>query len=127
MGNLCENLVYFRKLHKKNQTQIAKLINKSQQSYAKYENGDTEPDISSLIVLSNYYGISIDTLIGSKPKEISLNNSENNYLGENQRAIQKLSEKLDDDDAAQIYNYMLFVLDQKEKKQENISMTWKYK
>ncbi len=118
MGNLCENLVYFRKLHKKNQTQIAKLINKSQQSYAKYENGDTEPDISSLIVLSNYYGISIDTLIGSKPKEISLNNSENNYLGENQRAIQKLSEKLDDDDAAQIYNYMLFVLDQKEKKQE---------
>ena len=118
MGNLCENLVYFRKLHKKNQTQIAKLINKSQQSYAKYENGDTEPDISSLIVLSNYYGISIDTLIGSKPKEISLNNSENNYLGENQRAIQKLSEKLDDNDAAQIYNYMLFVLDQKEKKQE---------
>lgn len=65
MTNLANNLIQLRKQNKKTQKDIARLLNKSQQSYGKYENGITEPDAESLKILADYYSISVDELLGN--------------------------------------------------------------
>lgn len=46
------------------QKQLADVMGTSQQSVNKYENHDVEPDISALIKLADYFGTSIDYLVG---------------------------------------------------------------
>ena len=53
-----------RKENKKNQTEIALSLHLSQQTYAKYELGQLEPSIDTLCKLADYYGVSLDYLVG---------------------------------------------------------------
>ena len=46
------------------QSDIAKILNVSQVSYGRYELGLSEPSIASLIKLANFYGVSIDYIVG---------------------------------------------------------------
>lgn len=46
------------------QQQLADVIGVSQQSINKYENHNIEPDIHTIIALADYFGISVDYLIG---------------------------------------------------------------
>ncbi|WP_430618154.1 hypothetical protein IGI78_003159 [Enterococcus sp. DIV1767] len=45
------------------QHQIATLLNISQSTYSRYENGELEIPIQTLIKLANYYNTSIDYLV----------------------------------------------------------------
>lgn len=45
------------------QQQIATLLNISQSTYSRYENGELEIPIQTLIKLANYYNTSIDYLV----------------------------------------------------------------
>ncbi|MFB8725929.1 helix-turn-helix domain-containing protein [Enterococcus casseliflavus] len=45
------------------QHQIATLLNISQSTYSRYENGELEIPIQTLINLANYYNTSIDYLV----------------------------------------------------------------
>ncbi len=45
------------------QHQIANLLNISQSTYSRYENGELEIPIQTLIKLANYYNTSIDYLV----------------------------------------------------------------
>ncbi|MDB1696446.1 helix-turn-helix transcriptional regulator [Enterococcus casseliflavus] len=45
------------------QCQIATLLNISQSTYSRYENGELEIPIQTLIKLANYYNTSIDYLV----------------------------------------------------------------
>ncbi len=45
---------------------LSKKIGISQSTISKWENGITEPSLSNLIALSDYFDISIDELIGLK-------------------------------------------------------------
>ena len=47
-----------------NVKELANLLNISVQAYYKYENGMSEPSINSLILLANFYNISLDYLLG---------------------------------------------------------------
>ena len=58
------NIEKIRRENKKSQRDIAKVLNMTQPSYANYESGKTEPRISSLIALADYYGVSLDYLVG---------------------------------------------------------------
>ena len=98
------------------QKEFAKELGFSPARLNKYENG-REPSIDVLIKISDYLGVSIDTLLGREKKETSTEEVE--FLGTDQRAIAKLASKLDDAQASQVYNYMLFVIDQKNQKYEN--------
>lgn len=49
---------------KMSQATLAKLLGLSQQAIAKWENGNSEPDISSLKKLTSIFGISLDELLG---------------------------------------------------------------
>lgn len=63
---ISENLKTLRKLKGKTQQQIAKILNVSQNAYCKYELGAAEPNIDTLKFLANYFGVSVDYLIGKE-------------------------------------------------------------
>ena len=46
------------------QEDIAKILNTTQQQYARYERGEREIPIHHLITLSKFYKVSIDYLVG---------------------------------------------------------------
>ena len=65
MKNLIrERLKELRKEKSLTQKQIAKIINKSETGYARWEQGLAEPSINDLLVLSNFYRVTIDYLVG---------------------------------------------------------------
>jgi len=62
--NISENLKRLRKLRGITQEDLAEFIGVSFQAISKWERGDGYPDITSLPVLANYFGVSVDELIG---------------------------------------------------------------
>ena len=63
---LPERLKILRKQRRKTQQQIADLLGISRQAYSYYENGSRQPDIESLQKLSDYFDVSIDSLVSGK-------------------------------------------------------------
>ena len=51
------------------QSQIAKLLGCTQQTYSRYETGEITIDINSLIALAKFYKTSIDYLVGLSDKK----------------------------------------------------------
>lgn len=47
-----------------NQTQVAHLLNMSQTGYSKYETGENDVPTQVLLQLAEYYGTSVDYLLG---------------------------------------------------------------
>lgn len=66
---LKDNLVMLRKLHGFSQEELAEKINISRQAYAKWERGDTIPDVEKCSRLAEIYGVSIDSLIKTEKAE----------------------------------------------------------
>lgn len=62
---MLENLKVLREAAAISQKQLAEAIGVSQQSINKYENHNIEPDISTLIRISEYFNTSVDYLIGN--------------------------------------------------------------
>jgi len=60
---LSENLWRLRKLHKLSQEKVADEVGVSRQAVAKWENGETTPEINSCIALARLYGVSLDDLV----------------------------------------------------------------
>ena len=58
------------------QHQIATLLNISQSTYSRYENGELEIPIQTLIKLANYYDTSIDYLVNRTDVRTSYKASE---------------------------------------------------
>ena len=46
------------------QKEVAEIIGYSEISYARYEKGEREPDISTLCKLAEYFNVTVDYLIG---------------------------------------------------------------
>jgi transcriptional regulator with XRE-family HTH domain len=63
MHFLGKNLRYLRKQSSKTQSEIASLIQKGQTTIGNWENGISEPSLNELLIVSNYFDISIDTLL----------------------------------------------------------------
>lgn len=64
MFNYGEELKFHRIKANLSQRDLAKLINTSQQNISRWESNQVEPTLSFCVALANYYGISIDELIG---------------------------------------------------------------
>ena len=58
-----------REDHDKTQQQIADILGTSQTMYARYERGANEPPLRHLLVLADYYGVSVDYLLGRSDEE----------------------------------------------------------
>lgn len=60
---LSDNLVLLRNIRGLSQENVAEVIGISRQSYSKWEQGQTLPDIDKCAKLAAFYGISIDALV----------------------------------------------------------------
>lgn len=58
-----------------NQTQLAKQLGFAQRTISNWENGIAEPNIQTLITISNYFHVTVDYLIG---KDLSVLTEEKN-------------------------------------------------
>ena len=66
---LKDNLAMLRNIHGFSQEELAEKINISRQAYAKWERGDTIPDVEKCSRLAEIYGVSIDSLIKTEAAE----------------------------------------------------------
>jgi transcriptional regulator with XRE-family HTH domain len=64
MINFCDRLFQLKTNKNLLQKDIARGINISLRSYQRYETGEREPSLSTLIALSDYFNVSIDYLAG---------------------------------------------------------------
>lgn len=58
-----ENLYTLRKINNMSQEQVAEKINVSRQAVAKWEKGETVPDIYNCMALSELFGVSVDDFL----------------------------------------------------------------
>lgn len=63
-NNLQTNLKILRILEGHTQEQVSEILMISRSSYSRLESGKALPDLDTLCRISDYYGISIDQLIG---------------------------------------------------------------
>lgn len=63
MGIQFNNLKLFRKQNGYTQEDIAEKLNVSRQAVAKWESGDTVPDIENCIALADIFGTTVDMLV----------------------------------------------------------------
>ena len=83
---MLENLRKLRLEAGVTQKQLAEAVSVSQQSINKYENHNIEPDIETLIRLSDFFHTSVDVLIGhAVPPETRLSAEETRLLEEYRR------------------------------------------
>jgi len=61
---MVKNLKQLRKRRGISQQQLASVLGVSQQSVNKYENHNVEPDIAILVAMADFFGTSIDYLVG---------------------------------------------------------------
>ncbi|MDR3716667.1 MAG: helix-turn-helix transcriptional regulator [Puia sp.] len=63
MNYLAKNIRHLRKKSSKTQEDIGSLVHKGQTTIGNWENGKSEPNIGELLVLSNFFDISVDLLL----------------------------------------------------------------
>ena len=71
MHFLGKNLRYLRKQSSKTQSEIASLIKKGQTTVGNWENGISEPNLEELLIISNYFDMSLDTLLKVDLSEVN--------------------------------------------------------
>ena len=61
-----ENLKNLRKVSNIDQSKLAEQLNVSSKTVSHWETGYTEPSINQLILLANYFDVTVDDLIDRK-------------------------------------------------------------
>ena len=64
MATLGERLKLLRKEKRMTQPELAALLNQSLRAYQYYESGHHIPEFPNLILLADFYGVSLDFLVG---------------------------------------------------------------
>ena len=65
---LADNLVILRNIKGLTQEAVAEAIGISRQSYSKWEQGETIPDVDKCDKLAKFYGVTIDSLVNQSDK-----------------------------------------------------------
>lgn len=80
--NLATNLKYLRKKKGKTQDALSAELQIGRTTLANYEAGVSEPNVETLITISNYFGISVDALLSKKVEEMeqSAPAASNNFI-----------------------------------------------
>ena len=64
-----ENIVQLRKLHQMTQEELAEIVGVSRQAVAKWESGESIPDIEKSRLLAEAFGVSLDDLVNYEPED----------------------------------------------------------
>lgn len=103
---MVKNLRKLRTERKVSQQQLADVIGTSQQSINKYENHNVEPDISTLIKLSDYFRTTVDYLIGHTFSPIEEEPSEDLELSKEELSLIRDFRKLSKEEQDSIYSVL---------------------
>ena len=76
-----------RKQNNKTQQEIAEFLNMTQVTYGRYELGVHEPTLETLCKLADYYGVTVDYLIGRDANEFAYLSQEEKTLIVNFRKL----------------------------------------
>ena len=71
-NNIARNLSLLRQSHKYSQEEVAEQIGVSRQAVAKWETGETIPDILNCDALASFYDVELNDLIHHDPDETNL-------------------------------------------------------
>ena len=66
MASLSERLIELQTTRNLLKKDIAKAVGISVMGYYRYETGERQPPLDTLIALANYYDVSLDYLVGRK-------------------------------------------------------------
>ena len=66
---ISENLQYLRKKFHFSQEEVAEKIGVSRQAVAKWESGETVPDLTNSMALASLYDVSLDELVSHRAQE----------------------------------------------------------
>ena len=66
------NLAYLRKYYRYSQECLAEKIGVSRQAVAKWESGETLPDLENCIALADLYDVTLDDLVNHNPETADL-------------------------------------------------------
>ncbi len=87
-SEISSRLSYLRKTHNLSQEDLAQKLNISRQAVSNWERGKSEPDMSTILQLSDIYSINIDELLKNNTAcDVNINNSANNKKAENYSAL----------------------------------------
>ena len=64
-----DNLIHLRKIRQLTQEDVADKIGVTRQSVAKWESGETVPDLEKCRLLAELFGVSLDDLANYEPDE----------------------------------------------------------
>ena len=67
-----DNLYSLRKLHQLTQEEVSERVGVSRQALAKWESGETMPDIEKCALLAELYNVTIDDLVNYTKDEMGL-------------------------------------------------------
>jgi len=82
---LSEKLYQLRKKSGLSQEQLAEQLNVSRQAISKWESGSAFPESEKLIIISNYFGVSVDYLLKDDVEEDA--KTANNEAGKNPKML----------------------------------------
>lgn len=97
--DIANRLKKARELKGVTQTQVSRETGINNKTLSGYERGISEPDLSTLVLLSEYYSVSTDFLLGIKNKNDNVNtydlSPESKKELEKYKELLKLKEKMD--------------------------------
>ena len=64
-----ENLNHLRRIHHMTQEELSERVGVSRQALAKWESGETVPDLEKCRLLSEVFGVSLDDLANYEPRD----------------------------------------------------------
>lgn len=64
-----DNLIHMRKLKQMTQEDIAEMVGVTRQAVAKWESGETIPDLDKCKILAEVFGVSLDDLANYEPED----------------------------------------------------------
>ncbi len=96
---LTKNLPYLRKLKNINQKEMAEMLNLARSTYASYESGKSEPSLKTMLLISEFFKVSINDLCIKNLEtdeyiEHSAVESKNLKIDENSRIIMEMQAKI---------------------------------
>lgn len=86
------------------QKQMASVVNLSQQAVAKWESGVAEPDTRALRVLADYFGVSVDYILG-RQQEKKLAQNDAGALPDDERRLLSFFENLNPEGKEKLLDY----------------------
>lgn len=108
-----------RMQHKLLQKDVAEILRCSVPVYCRYEKGDREPPLGILLKLAEYYGVTVDYLMGADTQEPQPEQPEVNVMFRSD--VPDLYHKLNDENRALVADFAraLFAAQAERKEREN--------